>query len=55
MYINDLDDIVLSSDSLKFADDTEVFSIFDPNTVYHLHSLLKDDLCLSLSTVNFGA
>ena len=45
MYVNDLDNVILSSKLLKFADDTKVFSVFDPRAISQLHSPLNDDLC----------
>ena len=46
MYVNDLDNVVLSSKLLKFADDTgtKVLSVYNPHSVSQLYSPLNDDL-----------
>ncbi|MEL7307906.1 MAG: reverse transcriptase family protein, partial [Pseudomonadota bacterium] len=44
MYVNDLDDVVFSSNILKFADDTKLFTLFDPHVVAPQCSPINDDL-----------
>ena len=44
LFVDDLDSVLCSSSILKFADDTKIYSVFNPCFVTTVHSPLNDDL-----------